>query len=197
MRCDGLVRIPHSTQCLNRSAPDIKPRIGESVIQIIREKRPAYNLISNNCQTYALQLLDAIKVSTQKELGTTLAVYERVFGPGKIADLFPKHDVTEAEAEAAAQQGQLEAAEDKPPAPASVEGGDGIVSFAQKLMNENTTQLDTKEQADKNRELDEDNGERKENGEEKNHENGRRDAKGEVKAQLKSLFSRISGKSSS
>ena len=120
-----------------------------------------------------------------------------MFGPGKVADLFPKHEATEEEAVAAAQQGQQEAAEDKPPAPAAVEGGDGIVSFAQKLMNENTIQLDTKEQADKSRELGEDDEEMKEDGEEKSNENGKRDAKGEVKAQLKNLFSRFGGKSSS
>lgn len=181
-------------------------RTGESVIQLIREKRPAYNLITNNCQTYALQLLDAIKVSTQKELGTTLAVYERVFGRGKVADLFAKQDgappaAEGAEGEAAAvQQGEQEMGQDKPPAPAAVEEGHGVVSFAQKLMNANTTQLDAKEQAGKSREMD---GEEKEEDGQKNGEKeeekdgeGKKGTKGQVKAQLKSLFSRISGKSS-
>ncbi|KAK7226885.1 hypothetical protein V2G26_014888 [Clonostachys chloroleuca] len=63
-------------------------RTGETVIQTIRDERPAYNLITNNCQTFALRLLDAIKVEGQKEFGTTLAVYERLLGPGKIKDLF-------------------------------------------------------------------------------------------------------------
>lgn len=61
---------------------------GEAVIQNIRNTKPGYNLISNNCQTYVLQLLDAIKVSEVKEFGTTLAVYDRLFGAGKVADLF-------------------------------------------------------------------------------------------------------------
>ncbi|TDZ53804.1 hypothetical protein CTRI78_v006749 [Colletotrichum trifolii] len=63
-------------------------RAGESVIQSIRERQPAYNLITNNCQTYALQLLDAIKVDGHKDFGTTLAVYERLTGSGKVMDLF-------------------------------------------------------------------------------------------------------------
>ncbi|KAF9878281.1 cytochrome P450 [Colletotrichum karsti] len=63
-------------------------RAGESVIQNIRERQPAYNLITNNCQTYALQLLDAIKVDGQKDFGTTLAVYHRLTGHGKVMDLF-------------------------------------------------------------------------------------------------------------
>jgi hypothetical protein len=62
--------------------------LGEAVIQQIRSTRPCYNLISNNCQTYVLQLLDAIRVSQVKEFGTTLAVYDRLFGSGKVSDLF-------------------------------------------------------------------------------------------------------------
>jgi hypothetical protein len=58
------------------------------VIQQIRSTRPGYNLISNNCQTYVLQLLDAVRVSQVKEFATTLAVYDRLFGAGKVADLF-------------------------------------------------------------------------------------------------------------
>jgi hypothetical protein len=61
---------------------------GEAVIQQIRSTRPCYNLISNNCQTYVLQLLDAIRVSQVKEFGTTLAVYDRLFGAGSVSDLF-------------------------------------------------------------------------------------------------------------
>lgn len=66
--------------------------LGEAVIQQIRNTRPSYNLISNNCQTYVLQLLDAIRVSQVKEFGTTLAVYDRLFGTGKVSDLFVDED---------------------------------------------------------------------------------------------------------
>jgi hypothetical protein len=64
------------------------------VIQQIRSTRPGYNLISNNCQTYVLQLLDAVRVSQVKEFATTLAVYDRLFGAGKVSDLFvdPEED---------------------------------------------------------------------------------------------------------
>ncbi|RSL42817.1 hypothetical protein CEP53_011988 [Fusarium sp. AF-6] len=102
---------------------DATRRAGESVIQSIRERQPAYNLITNNCQTYALQLLDAIKVGVAKEFGTTLAVYERLFGSGKVKDLFEHGDV------------QVQEGED-------ATGGQGTVSFAQQVMNENTNQLE-------------------------------------------------------
>lgn len=102
--------------------------LGESVIASIREKQPAYNLITNNCQTYALQLLDAIKVGGQKEFGTTLAVYERLLGPGKVKDLF---------------------AGDQAPDGQETEGRQDTVSFAQHVMDENTTQLDPKEEKKK------------------------------------------------
>ncbi|KAL2211433.1 hypothetical protein CC79DRAFT_1266920 [Sarocladium strictum] len=98
---------------------------GESVIASIREKTPAYNLITNNCQTYALQLLDAIKVGEKKEFGTTLAVYERLTGPGKVMDLFAGEHPQE-------EQQQ-----------------DNSVSVAQHVMNENTTQLNPEEEEKK------------------------------------------------
>lgn len=95
------------------------------MIQSIREKQPAYNLITNNCQTYALQLLDAIKASGDKEFGTTLAIYERILGPGKVADLFNQTD-------SMGEQGQA-----------------NTVSFAQQVMHDNTNQLDTQDELDK------------------------------------------------
>ncbi|KAH7134142.1 hypothetical protein EDB81DRAFT_803293 [Dactylonectria macrodidyma] len=106
---------------------DATRRAGESVIQSIREKQPGYNLITNNCQTYALQLLDAIKVGVRKEFGTTLAVYERLTGSGKVLDLFAKQDAMDG------ADGQ------HPP-------GENTVSVAQQVMNDNTTQLDAHEQ---------------------------------------------------
>jgi hypothetical protein len=77
-------------RCVNMSRYTIliARHLGEAVIQQIRSTRPGYNLISNNCQTYVLQLLDAIRVSQVKEFGTTLAVYQRLFGTGKVSDLF-------------------------------------------------------------------------------------------------------------
>ncbi|KAJ3499364.1 hypothetical protein NLG97_g407 [Lecanicillium saksenae] len=116
---------------------DALRRAGETVIAAIREKTPAYNLISNNCQTYALQLLDAIKVGARKEFGTTLAVYDRVFGPGKIADLFDKNHQA------------LSDGTDSGVKPPTEGDEENTVGLAQQLMNDNTAQLDAHEQMNK------------------------------------------------
>ncbi|KAG9249796.1 uncharacterized protein F5Z01DRAFT_745923 [Emericellopsis atlantica] len=101
-------------------------RTGEMVIESIREAQPAYNVITNNCQTYALQLLDAIDVSVEKEFGTTRAVFERMFGRGKVIDLF-------SDTEAPPAQGE-------PIGPPKLARSDTI-SMAQQVMNDNTDQL--------------------------------------------------------
>lgn len=168
-------------------------RVGETVIATIREKTPVYNLITNNCQTYALQLLDAIKVGAQKEFGTTLAVYERIFGPGKVADLFGKEGHPSADGGAA---------------PAASEGEENTVGLAQQLMNDHTAQLDAHEQMNKksgeltppregdgqSRELDGGSGNESDGG-------GGGDKKGkrtaEVKNQIKNIFNRFSRSKSS
>ncbi|KAF4781256.1 hypothetical protein HER10_EVM0009363 [Colletotrichum scovillei] len=192
-------------------------RAGEYVIQSIRSRQPAYNLITNNCQTYVLELLDAVKVDGHKDFGTTLAVYERLFSSGKVIDLFSDEQKQE-------QQNQLPMLEAPPqsyalpPSPASPPPGGppmsytfppppgqnpyppqyqyglpplppppgppppgppppghpgpppppppprppagpppgphpGTVSHAQQVMNDNTTQLDTQEEASKSRGL--------------------------------------------
>jgi len=110
---------------------------GESVIQSIRERQPTYNLITNNCQTYVLQLLDAIKVSGHKEFGTTAAVYDRIFGKGKIKDLFEGDE--EAQQQQQHQQ-ELEAGGQEKP---------NTVNFAQNVMDQNTTQLDTEREMER------------------------------------------------
>ncbi|KAG5994722.1 hypothetical protein E4U43_003189 [Claviceps pusilla] len=107
---------------------DAVRRAGESVIQSIRERQPAYNLITNNCQTYALQLLDAIKVGSKKEFGTTLAVYERLKANGNVKELFVDPHGPEA----------------RPEDGASLQ--EGTVSLANQVMQDNTTQLDVKEE---------------------------------------------------
>ncbi|KAF4460225.1 2`-hydroxyisoflavone reductase [Fusarium albosuccineum] len=156
---------------------DAVRRAGESVIQSIREKQPGYNLITNNCQTYALQLLDAIKVGIVKEFGTTLAVYERILGPGKIMDLF--------------DHGNVQVPEGGTQEPPVQEGQDTSVSFAQQVMNENTTQLEPQEELRKRKERKE----RKEkDGEEEEEEqqDGERGLNGkEGKKEKKSFFSRF------
>ncbi|KAF7561650.1 hypothetical protein G7046_g2490 [Stylonectria norvegica] len=105
-------------------------RAGESVIHSIRETRPAYNLISNNCQTYVLQLLDAIKVGMRKEFGTSRAVYERLVGPGTVLELFAGPEESHELANAPLTDS-------------------GTVSLAEQVMNENTVQLDTHEELER------------------------------------------------
>ena len=58
------------------------------VIHNMREKRPAYNLISNNCQNYAVLLLDAIQIGAHREFATSFAVFQAATGAGTIRDLF-------------------------------------------------------------------------------------------------------------
>ncbi|KAG6029451.1 hypothetical protein E4U40_000528 [Claviceps sp. LM458 group G5] len=113
---------------------DATRRAGESVIQSIRERQPAYNLITNNCQTYALQLLDAIKVGSNKQFGTTLAVYERLKGPGNVMDLFVEPEGPEARPEDGTTLHE------------------GTVSFANQVMHDNTTQLDAREEMERGNE---------------------------------------------
>ncbi|KAF7974989.1 hypothetical protein HWV62_10745 [Athelia sp. TMB] len=61
---------------------------GEMVIHNMRQKRPAYNIISNNCQNYAELMLDAIQIGAHKEFATSFAVYQAATGHGSIKDLF-------------------------------------------------------------------------------------------------------------
>ncbi|KAI0475258.1 hypothetical protein GGR56DRAFT_675405 [Xylariaceae sp. FL0804] len=64
---------------------------GEMTIYNMREKRPAYNLISNNCQNFAVMMLDAIQVGAHKQFATSFAVYKAAIGAGSIKDLFADH----------------------------------------------------------------------------------------------------------
>jgi hypothetical protein len=58
------------------------------VIHNMREVRPAYNVISNNCQNFAVSMLDAIQIGAHIEFATSFAVYQRATGAGTIKDLF-------------------------------------------------------------------------------------------------------------
>jgi hypothetical protein len=135
---------------------------GEAVIQHIRSTRPGYNLITNNCQTYVTQLLDVIQTSQVKQFGTTLAVYDRLFGKGKVADLFVDMQIP-------GQGGPVVATPLDGEQELGVVGGtggqehvpyqdavamiqqdhvgmpQGSVSLAQQVMEDNTTQLDSEE----------------------------------------------------
>lgn len=90
----------------------------------MREKRPAYNLISNNCQNFAVNMLDAIQVGAHREFATTFVIYSRATGKGSIKDLFAERP---AEAQTPAQ---------------SHETHDATMQYAQQVMEQNTTKID-------------------------------------------------------
>lgn len=99
---------------------------GEMVIHSMRQKKRAYNLISNNCQHFALLMLDAIQLGSAErtEFATTLAVVQAAAGSGKIRDLFADKPPSE-------QQAALEHADKNNP----------IVALAKRLMDQHTTKL--------------------------------------------------------
>ena len=100
-------------------------------IHNMREKKAAYNLISNNCQNFAIEMLKAIQVGSLREFGTTFAIYERATGEGAIKDLYT--DRLEEE-----QPQELQDDEDEVPKPKRQD----TVQNAQQVMDDNTTQLD-------------------------------------------------------
>jgi len=102
------------------------------VIHNMREKRPAYNVISNNCQNFAVAMLDAIQIGAHMEFATSFQVYQRATGSGTIKDLFVDKHPEEQKVHT------------------QVVDGDGrpelhrqdTVANAQQVMDENTTKLD-------------------------------------------------------
>ena len=99
------------------------------VIHNMRTVRPAYNLINNNCQTYAVNLLDAIQIGAHREFATTFAIYQRATGTGAIKDLF--EDKYPDEQKTDIDQG------DKPESDRT-----DTVQNAQIVMDQQTTKLD-------------------------------------------------------
>lgn len=99
------------------------------VIFNMREKRPAYNLLDNNCQNFALNFLDNIRVGKHRDFATSFNVYQRAIGAGAIKDLFTGDHP------------------DDKPETADEDAGLGpehhdTVQTAQQVMDENTTKLD-------------------------------------------------------
>lgn len=106
------------------------------VIHNMRQKRAAYNIISNNCQNFAVLMLDAIQIGAHQEFATSFAVYQRATGKGTIKDLFEDHHPEE----------QKTDVETRPEAEVDV-GPEKIqrvdtVQNAQSVMDANTTKLD-------------------------------------------------------
>jgi len=109
--------------------------VAEMVIHQMREARPAYNVISNNCQNYAVNLLDAIQIGAHQEFATSFAVYQRATGAGTIKDLFIDNHPEEQKVDITQSDANLDP--DRP----GFQRTD-TVQNAQHVMDENTTKLD-------------------------------------------------------
>jgi hypothetical protein len=98
--------------------------LGEVVIHAMREKKPEYHLIDNNCQNFATMMLEKIKIGSHREFATALAIYGRMTGAGTVKDLFVEDHPDEHP-------------EQRPSTPP-----EGTMQLAQRVMDENTTKLD-------------------------------------------------------
>ena len=108
---------------------------GEMVIHNMRQKRPEYNIITNNCQNFAEQMLDAIQIGAHQQFATAFAVYQRATGKGTIKELFVDHHPEE-------QKTDVNVV-----AVPELEGDHALhrvdtVQNAQAVMNQQTTKLD-------------------------------------------------------
>jgi hypothetical protein len=91
----------------------------------MRTERPAYNLISNNCQNFAVLMLDAIQIGAHREFATSFAVYMAATGEGQIKDLFADKHPEEQTDQARPDLHRTD-----------------TVQYAQQVMDDNTTKLD-------------------------------------------------------
>lgn len=101
----------------------------EMAIFDMKQKRPAYNLINNNCQNFAMNLLEKVRIGQHREFATSFSVYQRAIGAGSIKDLF------------------IDDHPDEKPETADQEVQPGLphhdtLQVAQQIMDENTTKLD-------------------------------------------------------
>ncbi|KAF8157327.1 hypothetical protein K438DRAFT_1942756 [Mycena galopus ATCC 62051] len=55
-------------------------RAGQMTIYNMRAKQKAYNLITNNCQNFALQMLDVVQMGKHLEFATAYSVYHAAVG---------------------------------------------------------------------------------------------------------------------
>lgn len=99
-------------------------------IHNMREKHAAYNLISNNCQNFAVNLLDKVQVGAHKEFATAFTVYQHATGDHEVMDLWQDKQPAE-------QQKLDEDAAEVPKAKR-----DDTTQVAEQVMKENTTHLD-------------------------------------------------------
>jgi hypothetical protein len=105
-------------------------------IHQMRTKRPAYNLISNNCQNFALNLLNAIQIGAHRQFADAFTVYQRATGKGTIKDLFVDEHPDEQQQNATEEQ-----QDDELGRPPRLQHTDTMLN-AQTVMDEQTTKLD-------------------------------------------------------
>ncbi|KAH7096378.1 hypothetical protein BKA62DRAFT_644420 [Auriculariales sp. MPI-PUGE-AT-0066] len=99
----------------------------EMTIHGMRARRAAYHLISNNCQVFALRMLEAIQIGKHREFATSYEVYRAAVGKGAVADLFKAQAD---ELPSPEEEGEKE----RPP--------ERVMQNAQQVMDANTTKLD-------------------------------------------------------
>lgn len=111
-------------------------------IHNMRTKRPAYNLISNNCQNFATLLLDAIQIGAHREFATTFEVYQRATGKGTIRDLWvDKHPDEQKPPPSTSEEQEGEALAEGGVGPGHMQRVN-TVQHAQQVMDQETTKLD-------------------------------------------------------
>ena len=102
----------------------------------MRSKRPAYNLISNNCQNFALELLNAIQIGAHRQFASTFVIYQRATGKGTIKDLFKDEHPEEQQEQEAEEQENDDF--DRPPRLQHT----STMQTAQQVMDQHTTKID-------------------------------------------------------
>jgi hypothetical protein len=111
---------------------------GEMAIFSMRQKQPGYNLISNNCQIFALQLLGAIQVGKHREFATSFAIYtEAIKSPSKVVAFFKTQAEELPDGETEQQAGTTTegaSTSGRPPSEVS--------AHAVQVMEQNTTHVD-------------------------------------------------------
>ncbi|KAL1841698.1 hypothetical protein VTJ49DRAFT_6737 [Mycothermus thermophilus] len=120
-------------------------RAGEAVIEAMRAQRPGYHLISNNCQVFALRMLDAIEImgAARTEFATTLEVVQTARAPGRIKELFsPPTSPPTSPSPRPSSSLSLQQAQAQEEGPGKAEKENPIVALARRLMEEHTTKLD-------------------------------------------------------
>ncbi|KAJ7190041.1 hypothetical protein GGX14DRAFT_606662 [Mycena pura] len=115
-------------------------RAGEMTIYNMRHKQKAYNLITNNCQNFALQMLNAVQVGKHLEFATAYSLYHAAAsgGSGGVSTLLSGQAESPVSSIFTAQAQELPMAEEEE----SERPPHHVVAHAQEVMDEHTTKLD-------------------------------------------------------